>query len=49
MEFRRAGYKVVVPHQDWSWILHDDGFINLVTYFDWRDVFLREYKDMIAE
>lgn len=43
MEMRRRGYKVAVPHMEQSWVLHDDGFSNLDTYFEWRDVFLNEY------
>lgn len=47
MEFRKAGYKIAVPHFEWPWVLHDDGFVNLVTYFEWRDIFLKEYGDML--
>ena len=47
MEFRRKGYKVVVPQSDASWCIHDDGFVNLAAYFDWRDVFVKEYGDML--
>lgn len=47
MEIRRKGYKVVVPHMDKPWCLHDDGLVNLAAYFEWRDVFLKEYEDMM--
>ena len=47
MEIRRKGYKVVVPHMDKPWCLHDDGLVNLVAYFEWRDIFLKEYEDMM--
>lgn len=49
MEMRRRGYRVVVPHMEHSWVLHDDGASNLDAYFDWRDVFLREYGEMLHE
>jgi hypothetical protein len=42
-EFRKKGYKVVVPYMERPWCLHDDGFINLENYFKWRDVFKKEY------
>lgn len=47
MEIRRKGYKVVVPHMDKPWCLHDDGLVNLAAYFEWRDIFLKEYEDMM--
>lgn len=49
MEFRKKGFRIVVPYVERGWVLHDDGFVNLSTYFDWRDVFLKEYGDMIDE
>ena len=49
MEFRRRGYDVVVPQQKRLWCIHDDGYINLEKYFGWRDVFLKEYGDMLHE
>jgi hypothetical protein len=42
-EFRKKGYKVVVPYMEKPWCLHDDGFMNLEHYFEWRDVFQKEY------
>lgn len=47
MEFRRKGYKVVVPNMNKPWCIHDDGLVNLATYFEWRDVFLKEYADLM--
>ena len=49
VEFRKNGYKVVVPRMEIPWCLHDDGYMNLETYFRWRDVFLQEYGDMMHE
>ncbi len=46
-EFRKAGYSVVVPHQDPPWCLHDDGWLNLTNYFNNRLIFKSEYKDML--
>lgn len=49
MEFQKMGYKIVVPSMQTPWCLHDDGFLNLETYFQWRDVFMKEYGDMLHE
>ncbi|MCR5255097.1 MAG: glycosyltransferase family protein [Acetatifactor sp.] len=43
-EFRSKGYKVVVPHQDKPWCLHDDGFLNLRNYYEARRNFKKIYK-----
>lgn len=43
MEFIRHGYKVVVPHMDEPWCLHDCGFLNLGNYEEERIKFVREY------
>lgn len=48
-EFRKAGYKVVVPHQDEPWCLHDCGYLNLRDYYRYRKVFVKEYADMLTE
>ena len=40
----RNGYKVVVPYMDKPWCIHDDGFLNLSRYDEFRDIFLKEYK-----
>jgi len=45
MEMRKAGYKVVVPYMEWSWVLHDAGMVNLENYFKWKEVFLKEYGE----
>lgn len=42
-EFRKAGYKVAVPHQASPWVLHDCGFINFTNYYKERDIFVKEY------
>lgn len=43
MEFIRHGYKVVVPHMDEPWCLHDCGFVNLGNYEEERKKFVKEY------
>lgn len=43
-EFRRAGYKVVVPKIDSPWVIHDDGLKVLDnSYYEARKFFLEEY------
>ncbi len=49
MEFRRAGLRIAVPYMEQGWVIHDDGLMNLKEYFDWCDVFLQEYGDMLDE
>lgn len=48
MEFRRKGYKLVVPEMKQPWIAHDTGITNLWKgYNDYRNAFLKEYQDLI--
>jgi hypothetical protein len=42
-EFRRKGYKVVVPYMEEPWCLHDDAGVKLENYFKWKDVYQKEY------
>lgn len=44
MEFRKAGYKVIVPYMDKPWVIHDDGFLNLQEYEKYRKIYISEYK-----
>lgn len=43
-EFRKKGYKVVVPNMETPWCIHDDGFFDLKNYYVERKKFLKEYK-----
>lgn len=45
IEFRRAGYKVVVPHMDVPWCLHDNDILNMKNYDTWRKIFVKEYQE----
>ena len=42
-EFRKNGYKVVVPNMYRPWCIHDDGFFNLKNYYNQRRKFNNEY------
>ena len=43
-EFRKAGYRVVVPEQKSPWTAHDDGVMNLLNgYNKYRKIFIDEY------
>lgn len=42
-EFRRQGYKVVVPKMERSWCIHDDGLPDFTYYNEEREKFLKEY------
>lgn len=44
-EFRRAGYKVIVPKMDKPWCIHDDGFMELMNYYDQRRRYIEEYHN----
>lgn len=46
-EMRKNGYKIVVPVQKHPWVLHDDGILNLKNYDKYRQIFLREYAEML--
>lgn len=43
IEFWKAGYKVVVPHMDQPWCLHDNDIVNLENYDKWHRIFVDEY------
>lgn len=43
LEFRKAGYKVVVPSMVEPWCIHDDGFMDLSNYYNQRRLLLNEY------
>lgn len=42
-EFRRKGYRVVVPDMKEPWCMHDDGFLKMTDYNNARLKFLAEY------
>lgn len=47
-EFKRAGYKVVVPYQDKSWCYHDNTQSQIVSYMKNRSVFIEEYGSSLG-
>ncbi len=49
MEFWRAGYKVVVPHMNEPWCLHENDRLNMAQYDRWRKVFLEEYGEYVTQ
>lgn len=55
MEFKRAGYQIVVPYQETPWCFHDNYYSRLNHYFKYQKIFCEEYQDirkyenMIAE
>ena len=46
MEFKRRGYKVVVPNMKQPWCVHDCGFINLQNYDEEKEKFIVEYLNV---
>ncbi len=49
IEFWKAGYKVVVPHMDVPWCLHDNDVLNIAGYDTWKKVFVKEYGEFCRE
>lgn len=48
LEYRKKGYKVIVPYQKIAWCLHDDGkVLSLWNYDKYRKVALTEYEEFI--
>lgn len=43
LEFKRAGYRVVVPKVDMPWCIHDSGKVDLCNYYNERRKILKEY------
>lgn len=49
LEYKRKGYRVVVPKQKMPWCLHDDGTIlSLWNYDKYRRIAIEEYSDFIG-
>lgn len=48
MEFRRQGYKVVIPKQAEPWCYHDNSYSRLKNYFVYQSLFCKEYSDIKA-
>lgn len=46
MEFRRAGYKIVVPGQRRTWVIHDCGICSLWKYEESRRLLLQTYPEI---
>lgn len=47
MEFRKAGYRIVVPKQSTPWCIHDEDVVNLDSYEYWRKVFVENYGEFL--
>lgn len=47
-EYRKKGYKIVVPGQERAWCIHECGRVSLWNYNEERQKFLEEYKDMLG-
>jgi hypothetical protein len=45
IEFGKQGYRVVVPHQEATWALHDAGWCSMEHYDKDREAFCRIYKE----
>lgn len=45
MEFKRAGYQAVVPHQESAWCYHDSKGSSMEKYHIYRARFIKEYAE----
>ncbi len=48
LEFRRAGYRIVVPGQKTNWVIHSCGAPGFWDYEKNRKILLREYPEIAA-
>ena len=48
-EFRKNGYKVVVPGQENDWYIHDCGVVNLNHYDETCEIFLDSYASIMQK
>ena len=46
MEMKRNGYKCVVPKQIRPWCYHDNSYSKMEKYYDYAQVFVKEYQDI---
>ena len=46
MEFRRAGYKIIVPAQAKNWVIHSCGVCSLLHYEEDRRLLLETYPEI---
>jgi len=46
-EFRKRNYDVIIPPSVHAWCFHDDGIMNLDSYYNTRKIFMKEYADML--
>lgn len=46
MEFRRAGYRIIVPGQKKNWVIHSCGMCSLSNYEEYRHLLLQEYPEI---
>ena len=48
LEYRRQGYKIIIPQQDEPWVIHCTSFKHLgESYHDAMDVFKKEYSEIV--
>lgn len=47
MEFLKGGYRIVIPHQDKPWVIHDCDILNKLEYDKYRKKFLLKYNNTI--
>ncbi|SFU65832.1 glycosyltransferase [Butyrivibrio sp. M55] len=43
MEFKKKGYRIIIPYMETPWIFHDFGMPELGRYDYYKDIFVKEY------
>ena len=46
MEYKRAGFRCVVPRQEKPWCYHDNSYSKMRKYYDYSLTFAKEYGDI---
>lgn len=48
LEFKKAGYQILVPYQEKPWMIHDCSFCKLGGYDEDRRIFLKHYSEFLS-
>lgn len=50
MNYLLHGYRVVVPHQNFPWFIHDDGhYLTMWNYEKYRKLFMNQYQEYLGK
>ncbi len=49
LEFKKAGYDILVPYQEQPWVIHDCSFCKLSKYDEERQKLVAEYQEFLTD